>query len=72
MRVKLGILAAAILLAAGCGGDDGADVRDISGTTTNSTGSGTGTGTGTEVGTTTGGETETETETETGETTTTG
>jgi hypothetical protein len=77
MRAKLGIAAAALALVAGCGGDDdGADVRDIGGTTTGSTGSGTGTGTGsgtgTETGTTTDGTTtDAETETE-AETTTTG
>jgi hypothetical protein len=68
MRAKLGIAAAALALVAGCGGDDdGADVRDIGGTTTGSTGSGTGTGTGTGTdGTTTNSETETETTTTTG------
>ena len=63
MKAKLGIVAAVLALVAGCGGDDdGADVRDIGGTTTSSTGSGTGTGTGTDVGTTTGAEMETETD----------
>lgn len=52
---KLAIVAAAaVLLGAGCGGDDGDDVRDIGGTTTGTTGTGTGTGTGTHATTTTG------------------
>lgn len=64
---RMAALAALVLAftAAGCGGDDGSNVRNIGGTTT---GSGSGTATGS--GTSTGGAT-TESETETGEGTTT-
>ncbi len=66
-RRTLHLLAALALVAsaglAGCGGDDdGADVRDLGGTTETGTGTGSGTGSGTGTGTGSG--------TETGETTT--
>jgi hypothetical protein len=57
---SVALAAATLAFCPACGGDDdGADVRDLGGTTTGSTasgtgsGSGTGTGSGTETGTTT-------------------
>ncbi len=74
-RIATMALAALTLAAAGCGGDDdGANVRNIGGTTTSSSGTGSGSGTrsGTSSGTGSGTGATTTDSTETDSTTTTG